>query len=237
MTAAGIAQAVGVKFLDKNNKEIPMGGEGLLAIDNIDLSGLDKRIPQTKIIGMYDVNNPLAGEKGAAKVYGPQKGADPDMVELLDSGLNHFARKIKEFIGIDVLNMKGAGAAGGIAAGLAAFLGASIENGSDIVIKYTGFKEKIKNADLIITGEGKIDFQTQYGKTPMGVAKAAKAYNIPVIAICGVFKDDCDALYNYFDVILEINHNEQSLVEAYNNAFRNIQITSGNIARMIKIFK
>jgi glycerate kinase len=184
---AGMAQALGIKFLDGNGKEIKEYGAGgmLNKISKIDLSGIDARINKTKIIVASDVENPLYGNKGAAYVFGPQKGATPAMVKTLDANLKYFGNLIKKDLHKDVTTLKGAGAAGGLGAGLVAFTGAKLKSGIDIVVDATKLKNYLKGADLVITGEGRVDSQTAFGKTPAGVAKAAKKFKVPTIAIGG----------------------------------------------------
>ena len=192
---AGVIQALGGKLLDKDGNELGFGGGELGKLHNIDLTNFDPRLKDVVVEVACDVNNPLCGEKGASNVFGPQKGATPDMVSLLDNNLKHYANIIKEQIGMDVLEVPGAGAAGGLGAGLMAFLNGTLKKGIEIVIEYSGLEEKVKEADMVWTGEGSIDFQTQYGKTPLGVATIAKKYDKPVIAFAGRVGDKIDVLY------------------------------------------
>ncbi len=181
----GMAQALGVSFTDKNGAEIGYGGRELSKIQNIYMDGLDQGIKNVKFYVACDVNNPLYGPDGAAYVYAPQKGADQEMVEFLDQNLRYFSHSVKKVLNKDVQDIPGAGAAGGLGAGLVAFLGAELRPGIDIVLEANKVKEKMRGADLVITGEGKMDGQTVKGKTPIGVARTAKEYHIPVIAING----------------------------------------------------
>ncbi len=192
---AGMAQALGIKFLDDDYQQIGPGGGQLSNIKLIDVSGIDPRLKNCRVIAACDVNNPLTGPGGASRVYGPQKGADEKSVELLDKNLKHYAALIHKFMKIDVDHIPGAGAAGGIAAGLMAFCNAYLKPGFDIIKTYLNLEEKIKNADLIITGEGKIDAQTKYGKTPYGMAQLAKKYSIPVIGLAGMLGNGYEELY------------------------------------------
>jgi len=192
---AGMAQALGVKLLNKRGKEIPLGGGGLGGIVKIEMDELYSMIRNVEVIVASDVNNPLCGEKGAAKIYGPQKGATPEMIEVLDKNLSHFAYMIKKFLNKRVKNIPGSGAAGGLGAGLIAFLGAKLCSGVELMIELSYLKEKIKGADLVISGEGRIDEQTMYGKTPIGVARVAKRENIPAILIGGEIRGDVSGLY------------------------------------------
>jgi len=180
----GMAAALGVKLLDDKGKDIPFGGGGLSRLNRIDPSGrID--VSGLEITALSDVSNPLLGQNGAARVFAPQKGATPEMVELLERNLAHFAQVVKRDLGVDVSEIPGAGAAGGLGAGIVAFLNGKIQSGIATIIDLVGFRDKIRGADLVITGEGKLDFQTVRGKAPAGVAKAASQLGVPVIAICG----------------------------------------------------
>lgn len=192
----GAAQALGIKFYDDKGVELGWGGQELERIDKIDPSGLDPRVKKTEILVASDVSNPLYGPSGAAYVYGPQKGATLEMVKRLDKGLRNYAQAIKKDLGKDISEVAGAGAAGGLGAGLSAFLGARLEPGVDLVIKVTGLTDKIREADLVITGEGRIDAQTAFGKVPVGVARIAKQEDIPVYAVCGQKGDGAETVYN-----------------------------------------
>lgn len=182
----GMAQALGVKFFDANNELLGTGsGQYLSRVEWIDMMGLDERVKEAEIRVATDVSNLLYGPEGAAHVYASQKGADSKMVEELDNGLVHFAAVIKRDMGIDIAGVPGGGAAGGLGAGSMAFLGAALESGIDLIMRAVDFAGKLEGADLVITGEGKIDKSTAYGKVVAGVARAAKKYDIPVIAIGG----------------------------------------------------
>jgi len=186
----GMAQALGVKFYDKYGKLITgKKGNGIAACDlkniaKIDTSGFDARVSNIKITVLCDVDNPLLGEDGAAYVYGPQKGAKADMVQKLEASLKHLSDLFKAVF-FKETDFAGAGAAGGLGAGLKVFCGANLVSGIDILIDYLGLEEKIKRADLVVVGEGCMDFQTIFGKAPAGISKIAKKYNKPVIAIVG----------------------------------------------------
>src|SRR4051794_2791539 len=181
----GMLQALGVSFKDQDGQELSFGGGALKQLSTIDLSGLDKRIAHVKIDVACDVNNPLIGENGASAIFGPQKGATAEVVEQLDQNLAHYAEIIKRDLGKDIAQTEGAGAAGGLGAGLMAFLNANLKKGVELVIEYTGLEERMAGADYVFTGEGSIDGQTLFGKTPFGVASIAKKYSIPVIAFAG----------------------------------------------------
>lgn len=181
---AGMAAALGVKLLDAEGKDIPPGGGGLGRLSKIDLSDrID--ISDLTVTALSDVTNPLLGENGAARVFGPQKGATREMVVILERNLAHFARAIEKDLGIQVDNIPGAGAAGGLGAGIAAFLDGDIQSGVDTIVELVGLREKIRGADLVITGEGKLDWQSGKGKAPLGVAAVASELGVPAIAICG----------------------------------------------------
>lgn len=233
---AGVIQALGGKLLDKDGNELGFGGGELGKLHNIDLTNFDPRLKDVVVEVACDVNNPLCGEKGASNVFGPQKGATPDMVSLLDNNLKHYANIIKEQIGMDVLEVPGAGAAGGLGAGLMAFLNGTLKKGIEIVIEYSGLEEKVKEADMVWTGEGSIDFQTQYGKTPLGVATIAKKYDKPVIAFAGRVGDNIDVLYEKgIDSIFGIMKGVTSIEEDLEKGKENIEKTSENVIRLMKL--
>jgi len=194
---AGMVQALGAKLLDKDGEEIGFGGGELKKVFRIDTKYLDNRLSETKVLIASDVSNPLCGPKGASKIYGPQKGATPEVIKELDESLSHFAEIIKRDLNKDIKDMPGAGAAGGLGASLIAFLNAELKSGIEIIIEIVKLEQAIKDADLVITGEGKIDSQTIYGKAPIGVAKIAKKYNVPVIAVAAIIGDDADIVHQY----------------------------------------
>lgn len=192
----GMAEALGARFLGSDGRPLTEpGGAALHGLASIDISGLDKRLSGVEFIVACDVDNPLTGPKGASAVYGPQKGATPSDVEYLDAALANYAHVVKRQLGRDVSEVPGAGAAGGLGAGLMTFCGATLRRGVEIVVEATGLTEKCKGADLVISGEGRTDFQTKFGKTPMGVAKAAKVHKIPVILISGSIAAGARDLY------------------------------------------
>ena len=191
----GMAQALGVRLLDGIGREIGFGGGEIEKVEKIDLKFMDKRIARTDFIIASDVKNRLLGPRGAARVYGPQKGATPEMVERLERGLSHLARVIRKELSISVENIPGSGAAGGLGAGLYAFLGAKMESGVELVMRIAKLEHRIRKADLIITGEGQLDRQTLYGKTVMGVIKMARKHRVPVICIAGAIMPEAKDLY------------------------------------------
>jgi glycerate kinase len=182
---AGMAQALGYRLLDAGGVELPRGGAALARLDRIDQTGFDAGWRSVKVMVACDVTNPLIGPIGASAVYGPQKGADAEMVRELDSALGRFGAVVERDLGKRVANVPGGGAAGGTGAGLIAFLDASLVPGSPLIVTASGFDEKIQGADLVITGEGRVDSQTAYGKAPGEVAKRAQAARIPVLLIAG----------------------------------------------------
>ena len=233
---AGVIQALGGRLLDKDGNELDFGGGELGKLGKIDLTNLDTRLKDVIIEVACDVTNPLCGKRGASYVFGPQKGATIDIVEILDDNLRHYARIIREQLGIDVLERAGAGAAGGLGAGLMAFLNGNLKKGIEIVIEYSGLEEKVKDCDMVWTGEGSIDFQTQYGKTPLGVATVAKKYNKPVVALAGRVGDNIDVLYEKgIDSIFGIMKGVTTIEEALAKGKENIEKTSENIIRLMSI--
>ncbi len=231
----GMACALGVRFLDKKHHDVPQGGGTLDRIEFIDISGIDPRLSSTEISVACDVSNPLTGPDGASEVYGPQKGADKEAVKKLDKNLAHFASKIRKQLNIDIETVPGAGAAGGLGAGLMAFCGAVLGNGFDIISGLTLLEAKIKSSDLVITGEGKIDAQTLFGKTVAGVATAAKKHGKPVVAVAGIITPDAEAMYGEgIDFMLCILKGPVSLGEAVRSSSSLLRTAGKDIARMIK---
>ena len=233
---AGMALALGAKFLDEYRQVVGLGGGQLDQIKNIDLSELDTRLKQTEIIIASDVNNPLCGENGASYVFAPQKGATPEMVELLDQNLKHFANLVEATLNIEKQNIAGAGAAGGLGFGLVAFAGAKIRSGVQIVIAETKLAEKIAQADYVFTGEGGIDFQTKFGKTPFGVAQVAKHLDKPVIAFAGYVGEGIEELYDEgFTAIFGIVDSACDLQTALQNGERNLERTCESVVRLLNL--
>jgi glycerate kinase len=232
----GMLQALGVSFKDRNGEELPFGGGALEQLHSIDMSGLDERIKTAQIDVACDVTNPLIGEDGASAIFGPQKGASPAIVKILDRNLSHFADVIKTQLGPDIAHIEGAGAAGGLGAGLMAFLNAELKKGIDLVIEYTGLEERIKGADFVFTGEGSIDGQTLFGKTPYGVAMIAKKYSVPVIAFAGRIGQGVEPLYdNGFNAIVGILKGVSSLEEALESGVGNLTFAVENVCRLLNI--
>lgn len=230
---AGFAQALGVRFLDEEGNELPFGGKALKNLSKIDVSGLDKRLDNVEIEVASDVINPLCGKFGASYVFGKQKGATSEMVEVLDEALLHYSEVIASQLGKDIKDISGAGAAGGLGAGLLTFTNARLARGIDIVINHTHLQEKIRQADIVFTGEGSIDSQTCYGKVPYGVALLAKQEGKPVIAITGNLESGTDT--SYFDAVFTILPKAMGLNEALSRGKENVVNTMENIAKLMSI--
>lgn len=229
---AGMAQALGVRFLNYKSESIQVCGGNLDLVKSMDLSELDPRLADTEIIFASDVNNPLCGPNGASNIFGPQKGANPEMVKQLDQNLGHFADVVARQIGHDHRHVTGAGAAGGLGFGLMAFTAASIRSGVELIIEQVQLGEKIAQADYVFTGEGKIDFQTKFGKTPFGVAQVAKRFNKPVIAFAGLIGEGIEDLFESgFSQIIGINPPDCPLEEALKNAEMNLEKAVAEIVK------
>ena len=214
----GMARALGYRFLDGEGKELPSGGAALASLETIETGNVDPRIALSSFRVACDVNNPLTGPRGASAVYGPQKGARPDDVRLLDTALGKLAEVVESQLGIKADQQPGVGAAGGLGYGLVVFCGAKLENGIDLVLDAVKFEERMRGVDLIITGEGRMDGQTAYGKVPVGVARMAKKAGIPVLAIAGDVEDDIGAVYeNGIDAVMSTVKRAMSLEEAMRN--------------------
>ena len=195
----GMAQALGVVFRDADGRVIREKGAGgmLHKIEAVDLAGLHAGLRRAQVLVACDVDNPLTGENGAAYVFAPQKGADADVVQTLDDNLKHLAGVIERELGVDVDRVPGAGAAGGMGAGLLVFAGAELQRGIEIISKATSIETHLRSADLVLTGEGRVDFQTAFGKTPAGIARLAAEYGVPVVAIGGGLADDAGEVFNH----------------------------------------
>ncbi|MCA0987301.1 glycerate kinase [Guptibacillus algicola] len=194
---AGMLQALGVRLLNESGGPVGMGGGSLTNIRSIDLTGFDQRISSSTFLIASDVENPLIGPSGASYVFGPQKGASPEGVKVLDRHLEHWADVVEHTTGVSLHDKRGAGAAGGIGGAFQAFFPSKMERGIDVVIRYTNLEGKLVGADLVVTGEGRVDSQTASGKTPMGVAQAANDLGIPTVVMAGSVGDGINALYPY----------------------------------------
>jgi glycerate kinase len=220
----GILNALGIKFFDAEGNELNDLPASLSSLTEIDITGLDKRIANTEIIILCDVENPLLGPNGAAAVFGPQKGASAKDVELLEAGLTKLRDVVLSKTGKDMAVIKHGGAAGGVAASLYTFLNAHVVNGIDHFLEATGFEKELKKADMVITGEGCMDEQTLQGKGPFGVAKRAKEFSLPVIAFTGrVAMAPGQSSQQYFDRIISINENTDDLDAAMKNTYINLE--------------
>ncbi|PWC14130.1 glycerate kinase [Brenneria roseae subsp. americana] len=233
---AGMAQALGANLIDKNGGQIGFGGGALENLAHIDISKLDARIKQCRIEVACDVTNPLTGKLGASAIFGPQKGATEAMVRQLDAALKHYAEVIRRDMAIDVEQVPGAGAGGGIGAALQAFCGAELRQGIEIVTEALGLDELVRDASLVITGEGRIDSQTIHGKVPIGVARVAKRYNKPVVGIAGSLTADVGVVHEHgLDAVFSVLYHICSLEEALKDAAENVRLTARNIAATIKL--
>ena len=216
---AGMAQALGIRLMDREGRNLGFGGAALQNLSVIDTSSIDQRVLESNFQIACDVNNPLTGPEGASAVYGPQKGATEENVRQLDSALGVFAEVTKRDLGKDISNLEGAGAAGGLGAGMIAFVEGHLRAGVDIVLDTVNLAEKLESADLVITGEGSIDFQTVYNKAPIGVARMAKARGIPTIGISGMLGKNYQIVHNHgIDAALSIANGPISLEESLQNA-------------------
>ncbi|SDR01169.1 glycerate kinase [Virgibacillus salinus] len=233
---AGMAQALGASLLDSNGVPIDFGGGELNKIHSIDTTNLDPRLQQVQVDVACDVDNPLIGDHGASAVFGQQKGATDKMIATLDQNLTHYAQMLQRDLDKDVETIPGSGAAGGLGAGLLAFLEADLKRGIDIVIDAVDLEEHMEHATLVITGEGKIDKQTIYGKTPIGVAKIAKKQHIPVIGLAGSLGEDYQVVHDHgIDALYSIVPSAVSLETALTNAEQFTEQLAENIARTIKV--
>lgn len=233
---AGMIMSLGAELLNSDNQPIQPTGEGLKDLAKIDLKNLDPRLKEVKIRVACDVDNPLTGSNGAAHIYGPQKGASPEQVEELDRYLAHYAEIIKNDLDKDVDKIEGAGAAGGLGAAFIAFLDADLERGGDLIVDILDLERKIQDADLVITGEGGINHQTIFGKTPIAVSKVAKKYKIPTIAFSGTLNRGFESIYEEgilaaFSIIPELTSLEEALVKGSEN----LEKTAMNAAQLLKI--
>ncbi|MBZ3766178.1 glycerate kinase [Bacillus thuringiensis] len=233
---AGMLAALGVRFINDKGEVIDPSGGTLHSIVAIDFSQMDPRLKGGKIEAACDVDNPLVGMQGASFVFGRQKGANVEMMKELDENLKHYANILKRYVSSDVSEIPGAGAAGGMGAAVISVLKGDLRKGIEIVLDYTNFDKHIEDADLIITGEGRIDEQTAYGKAPVGVAGRAKRFSVPVIAIGGSVSSDYSAVYEKgIDAVFSITTRPMTLEEAYRVAEENIEMTTKNIATVWKI--
>lgn len=232
----GMAAALGVKFKDEQDQEfIPTGGT-LSQIYKIDMNNIYPKIKDVEFISMCDVDNPLCGRLGASVVFAPQKGADEDMVKSLDEGLAHLAKIIKRDLHIEVKDIKGAGAAGGLGAGSIAFLQSKLTKGIDVILDTIKFDELVSKADIVFTGEGKFDSQSLHGKVVMGVANRSQKYKTPVIVVTGAIGENIQEAYNKgITAIFSINKEPIEFSKSALKSKENMILTMENILRLLKI--
>jgi glycerate kinase len=229
---AGMAQALGYRLTNKRGEELGPGGARLVQLDRIDGSGRHPRLEAVNVYVACDVNNPLCGPNGASAVYGPQKGATAEDVLILDHALAHFAKIVERDMKTTLMGMPGAGAAGGLAGGLMALAGATLENGLDLIATLCGLPQAIAEADLVITGEGSLDGQSAFGKTPAGIARMARQYGVPVIALGGRVSEEAEALLDCgITALYAIGREPQTLDAARALAADNLRFTARQIAR------
>lgn len=234
---AGMAQALGYSLLDNQGCELPPGGAALARLHQIDSSKKHPALDGATFLVACDVDNPLCGPQGASHVYGPQKGADPAMAERLDAALLHFGTVIEKQLGVNVLTIPGAGAAGGLGAGLIAFTRAQLRPGVALIAEACGLSQHLAGADLVITGEGRMDRQSAHGKTPVGIAQLAKRHNIPVIAVAGALGPGYESVYEHgIDVVWPICGGPMTLSEAITHTETRLRDTSEAIARAWRVF-
>ncbi len=233
---AGMAQALGARLLDSDGRELPRGGAALALLHRIDLSALDRRAMESRFLVACDVSNPLTGPEGASAIYGPQKGATEEMVAQLDLALGRFAEVVSRDLGIDAGDRPGAGAAGGLGAGLVAFLKAELSPGVDMVLDAVGLDGHLEGADLVITGEGSLDYQTVYNKAPIGVARRAKARGIPVVAVAGSLGEGFELVHERgIDAAVAITSRPMSLEEASSRAFELVAQATDEALRLMRL--
>ncbi|HEY8346139.1 MAG TPA: glycerate kinase [Symbiobacteriaceae bacterium] len=233
---AGMVQALGGKLLKADGTPVGFGGAALLELDRIDLTGLDPRLKAVELLVACDVDNPLTGPRGASAVYGPQKGATPEMVELLDRALTHLADVVQRDLGQDLRNEPGAGAAGGLGFGLMSFLGARLRPGIEVVMEAVGIDRILAGATLVLTGEGRTDGQTLAGKVPLGVARRAAAHGVPAVVISGAVTADADALLSHnIAALVSIVSGPMSLEEAMANAGELLERASAHVLRLVRV--
>ncbi|WP_105623388.1 glycerate kinase [Cronobacter malonaticus] len=233
---AGMMQALGARFLDGEGRELAPGGAALARLARLDLSALDPRLAQVSVTVACDVDNPLCGEKGASAVFGPQKGATPAMVTELDAALRRFGEQLEAVTGKTIISAPGAGAAGGMGAALLGMLNAELRPGIEIVIESLGLAQAVSDADLVITGEGRLDSQSIHGKTPIGVARVAKQFQRPVVAIAGSLTPDYQIVHEHgIDAAFSVIDRIATLQEALEDAERNLRVTARNVAALWRL--
>jgi glycerate kinase len=230
---AGMAQALGVKFLDNRGKPLPFGGESLSYLNTIDITGLDPRLENTEILVACDVSNPLTGLQGASYIYGPQKGATDEMVLLLDKAIEHYASIIARDLGVDIKDVPGAGSGGGAGAGLLAFLKGELKSGIDLVINVIGLEKELPSCNLLLTGEGALDAQSTFGKVPIGIARKAAAYRVPVVVLAGTIDGQKETFYRQgITACFSIVNRPMSLQDSMESVAELIELVTVDILRL-----
>ena len=233
---AGLLAALGVRFLDREGQELPLGGAGLARLSQIDLTGLDTRLAQVEVMVAADVDNPLCGPRGASAVFGPQKGASPEQVAQLDEALAHYADVMAATLGEDLRDLPGVGAAGGLGFAARAVLRAGFRPGVELVAELSGLAQAVQGADLVITGEGRLDGQSLHGKTPVGVARIARAAGVPVIALAGSLGDGYQRLYaEGIGAAFSLAPGPLSLEQAMQQAADQLSARAADLARLWQI--
>jgi glycerate kinase len=233
---AGLSQALGARLQNAKGEDVPFGGAALASLEHINVTKLDPRLTDFDVTLASDVNNPLCGPNGASAIYGPQKGATPEMVQQLDAALAHYADVIQKDLNVDFRDVPGAGAAGGLGMGLMVFLKAKLIPGIDVVIEATNLVADLKDADLVFTAEGRIDCQSAMGKVPTGVALKAKEFGSPVIALAGEVADDCRVVYEQgIDAVLSIAPGPISLSQSMAEAAKLVTDSAENAMRLFMI--
>ena len=230
---AGMARALGVRMTDASGQELPPGGLALARLHRIDISGLDPRISKVTVIGATDVRNPLCGPDGASAVFGPQKGATPEQVALLDGALAHYATLLARITGRAIADLPGAGAAGGLGAGLIAFCHAELSSGFDLVAEAIRLEDRLARADLVITGEGRLDGQSRFGKTTTSVGRLAARHGVPVVALCGSLGDGWESALDYgITAAWSIFDGPAGLADAMSGAARLVEQAAWQVGRL-----
>ena len=233
---AGLLAALGVRFLDREGQELPLGGAALARLSQIDLTGLDTRLAQVEVMVAADVDNPLCGPRGASAVFGPQKGASPEQVAQLDEALGHYADVMAATLGEDLRDFPGVGAAGGLGFAARAVLRAGFRPGVELVAELSGLVEAMQGADLVITGEGRLDGQSLHGKTPVGVARLARTAGVPVIALAGSLGEGYQRLYaEGIGAAFSLAPGPLSLEQAMAEAGPELSARAADLARLWRI--
>jgi glycerate kinase len=233
---AGLVEALGVRLLDANGDPLARGGGELARLEHIDVSGIDARVAKTDLVALCDVDNALLGEHGAAKTFGPQKGATPDMVDRLEASLAHFSAVIERDLGRDVRRLRHGGAAGGMAAGIAGILGGRLEPGADFVLDRLNVRQRLAGKDVVLTAEGHVDRQTLQNKAPYALARAARAMGVPVIVLAGGISDDVHGDgFDSFDAVVPISPRPMSLEEAMQRAREHLVSAAERVGQVLRL--